>query len=177
MPKHLADLMLRLSIEERDPSKNRFFIEPAVKALGARKVISRLIKVLRSGSDVEKGGAASAAYWVRGDADQPSYREVRAKFDDELMRQFVATESTYVQQRIVPMLSMDSTDYSPDIAALIPTAIHIGRAHPDPYIRHRIEIQLGAGGPFQALPVLETGSGSSLVSRLLGRFGLDFPAR
>ena len=108
--------------------------------------------MLRNGTEREKGGAASAAYWVRGNAEEPRYCEARARFADEMMRQFVASESVYVQQRIIPMLSMQAEDYSPEAAELIPAAIRIARSHPDSYIRHRIEIQLGEAGPFRPLP-------------------------
>lgn len=151
-PGHLASVMLTMGIEEQDPSANRFFIEPAVKAMGARRVLKRLTELLRDGSEREKVGAASAAYWVRGDSNDPACREAWARFSDEMLRQFVASESPYVRQRIIPMLSMQKEDYSPGVAELIPAAIRIARSHPDSYIRHRIEIQLGEEGPFRPLP-------------------------
>lgn len=38
-PKHLASLFLHRGVREENPSSNRLFIEPAVKALGATRVI------------------------------------------------------------------------------------------------------------------------------------------
>ena len=64
----------------------------------------------------------------------------------------VENESVFVRQRIIPMLSMRADDYSPEIAALIPTAVRIARSHPDPYIRHRIEVQLGETSLLQPIP-------------------------
>lgn len=142
-PSALASTMLTMGVEEKNPSNNRLFIEPAVKAMGAHRVMNRLLELLRDGSDREKAGAASAAYWVEGDRSQPSYVEARERFRDEMLRQFVATESVSVRQRIIPSLSMNAEDYSSDVAKLIPTAIRIARAHNDPYIRHRVEVQLG----------------------------------
>lgn len=141
-PSALAFTMLTMGVEEANPSHNRLFIEPATKALGARRVMNRLLKLLRDGSDDEKAGAARAAYWVRGNQDEPKYVEARARFMDEMLRQFVASESVIVRRNIIPSLSMQSEDYSPDVASLIPIAIRIARAHSDPYVRHRVEVQL-----------------------------------
>lgn len=151
-PSALASTMLAMGVEEENPSNNRLFIEPAVKAMGARRVINRLLELLRDGSDREKAGAASAAYWVQGDRSQPSYVEARERFRDEMLRQFVATESVSVRQCIIPSLSMKAEDYSPDVAELIPTAIRIARTHSDPYVRHRVEVQLGEESILRPLP-------------------------
>jgi hypothetical protein len=151
-PPALAFTMLTMGVEHQDPSQNRLFIQPAVKAMGARRVMNRLLELLRDGSDREKAGAASAAYWVLGDRRQPSYVEARARFRDEMLRQFVATESVSVRQRILPGLSMKAEDYSPEIAKLIPAAIRIARTHSDPYIRHRVEVQLGEESVLRPLP-------------------------
>jgi hypothetical protein len=151
-PSGLASMLLTRGIEERNPSTNRLLIEPAVKAMGALRVMRRLLDLLRDGSDDEKAGAASAAYWVQGDLNERKYAEARTQFRDELLRQFVDTENDFVRQRIIPSLSMMAEDYSPDVTHLIPVAIGIARAHSDPYIRQRIEVQLGSERTFRALP-------------------------
>lgn len=151
-PSALASTMLTMGVEEENPSNNRLFIEPAVKAMGARRVMNRLLELLRDGSDREKAGAASAAYWVQGDWSQPSYVEARERFRDEMLRQFVSTESVSVRQRIIPGLSMKPEDYSPEVAKLISAAIRIARGHSDPYIRHRVEVQLGEESILRPLP-------------------------
>ena len=151
-PKHLAAVFLQKGVNERNPSANRLFVEPAVRAMGPRRVMEKLTKLLSSGSENEQGGAVSAAYWVRGDDGEQRYRDARQRFRDAMLRQFVDTDSTYVRQRIIPMLSLDDNDYSYDASALIAEAMHIARNHPDDYIRHRVEIQLGSAGPFRALP-------------------------
>ena len=151
-PSALASTMLRMGVEEENPSTNRLFIEPAVKAMGPRRVMNRLLDLLRDGSDREKAGAASAAYWVQGDQSQPSFVEVCGRFRDEMLRQFIATDSVYVRQRIISSLSMRAGDYSPDVAHLLPTAIRIARDHNDPYIRHRVEVQLGEKRLLRPLP-------------------------
>ena len=69
-----------------------------------------------------------------------------------MLRQFVASESVSVRQRIIPSLSMKAEDYSLEVAKLIPTAIGIARSHSDPYIRHRVEVQLGEESVLRSLP-------------------------
>lgn len=152
VPKHLVPMFFKMGIEERNPSNNRLYIEPVVKAIGAPRVMSQLTDLLRDGTDAEKVGALRAAYWVRDNDDERRYLEAITRFRDEMLQQFVGTDSTPMRQRIVPMLSMDPSNYSTEVSALIPNAINIARAHSDSYIRHRIEVQLGAGGPFRALP-------------------------
>jgi hypothetical protein len=49
-------------------------------------------------------------------------------------------------------LQLNPALYNEEIQPLIAKAISIARTHSDEYIRHRIEIQLGASGPFKAIP-------------------------
>lgn len=105
-----------------------------------------------NGSENEQGGAVSAAYWVRGDEHDQRYREARLRFRDAMLQKFVETDSTYVRQRIMPMLSLDESDYSREGSALIVAAIDIARNHSDDYIRHRIGIQRSLVGPLRSLP-------------------------
>lgn len=151
-PKNLALEFLRMGVGERNPSANRLFIEPAVKAMGARRVLHHLTELMTGGSEHEQAGSASAAYWVRGDDAEQRYSEARKRFRDATLERFVETESTYVRQRIIPGLSVNANDYSPDVAPLIAKAIQIARAHSDEYIRHRIEVQLGSEGSIRAIP-------------------------
>lgn len=156
-PRRLGMPFLQAGILERNPSSNRFLVEPGVAILGARKVYEVLTERLLTGSDIEKGGAASAGYWVRysGEPDEALAAAVQAFFDAQLTA-FVTTEDVDARRRILPSLSMNPSHYSPHVAPLVPEAKRIARAHDDPYIRHRIEIQLGAGGPYMALPTTET---------------------
>jgi hypothetical protein len=72
-------------------------------------------------------------------------------------REFVGNEDVQVRRRIIPMLRLEPERYPEELRPLVARAIEIARAHPDEYVRHRIEIQLGAGGPYMALP--DTGAG------------------
>jgi hypothetical protein len=56
--------MLRAAVEELDPSFNRLFIEPCMRAYGSAGAAEVFLEILRTGAASEKAGAASALYWV-----------------------------------------------------------------------------------------------------------------
>ncbi|WP_152050250.1 hypothetical protein [Tautonia marina] len=154
VPKRLFDPMLRAAVLERNPSLNRVFIEPCVRSLGARRVILTLLGYLESGSNAEKAGAASAMYWAvwAGNPRNEDLGDLRQRFDCQMLREFVAYPDLEVRRRIIPMLRLEADAYPAELSPLIPLAVDVARSHPDEYIRHRIEVQLGAGGPFMAIP-------------------------
>lgn len=63
-PKCFAPL-LRIAVYEADPSFNRSFIEPCLRAFGYRKVLEALLEYVRSGTNREKEGSANALYWAQ----------------------------------------------------------------------------------------------------------------
>jgi hypothetical protein len=107
---------------------------------------------LQAGTDEEKAGAASAAYWVPQREGDDSDAALRLQIHCEMLRQFVNNESLEVRRRIIPMLTLDESKYPAEIRPLVARATHIARSHPDSYIKHRVEVQLGAGGPFMPTP-------------------------
>ncbi|MFX1256000.1 MAG: hypothetical protein ACFFCZ_30615, partial [Promethearchaeota archaeon] len=56
--------MLRAAIEEINPSANRAFVEPCMRAYGARRVNEYLLDVLETGEPFEQTGAVNALYWA-----------------------------------------------------------------------------------------------------------------
>jgi hypothetical protein len=153
VPKRLLKAFLHAGVMERNPSINRFFIEPCIRSWGGREVSQRLLNYLQTGSNVEKSGAASAFYWVKGNPRNEDLSAVHHMIRTQLLQEFVNNEDVTVRQRIVPLLRLDELAYPPEERVLVPIAIAIARSHPDEYVRHRIEVQLGAGGPFKAIPV------------------------
>jgi len=157
VPKRLFAPMLRAGVLERDPSFNRVFIEPCVRSLGGRRVLTALLPYLESGTDAEKAGAASALYWTRGNPRSEDLSDLRDRLECQLLQEFVGNPDLNVRRRIIPMLRLEAKVYPEELHSLIPAAIEIARSHPDEYIRHRVEIQLGSGGPFMAIPDSEAG--------------------
>jgi hypothetical protein len=152
VPKRLFSPMLRAGVLERNPSLNRVFIEPCVRSLGGRRVLEGLLRYLESGTDPEKAGAASALYWAGGNPRNEELADVRQRLRCQMLQEFVANPDLNVRRRIIPMLRLEPEVYPEELRPLIPLALEVARSHPDEYIRHRVEVQLGAGGPFMAIP-------------------------
>ncbi|WP_431945337.1 hypothetical protein [Actinacidiphila sp. bgisy167] len=57
------DALVKAAVHDPNPSLNRGFIEPALNAFGRGRVRSALLGYLRTGSDLERAGAARAWYW------------------------------------------------------------------------------------------------------------------
>jgi hypothetical protein len=54
-----------------------------------------------------------------------------------------------------PMLRagvLERNPYPEELRPLIAAAVEVARSHSDEYIRHRVEVQLGSGGPFMPIP-------------------------
>lgn len=154
VPRRLFGPMLHAGVLERNPSLNRMFIEPCVRSHGAGRVLRALLGYLESGTDAEKAGAASAVYqadWA-GNPRNEDLGDLRQRVDSQMLREFVGNPDLEVRRRIIPMLRLAGEAYPVELRPLIPVAVDVARSHPDEYIRHRIEIQLGAGGPFMAIP-------------------------
>ncbi|MEH1767545.1 hypothetical protein [Nostoc sp.] len=175
-PKQLKEVLfsplIRAAVYERNPSFNRSFVEPCVIAFGHRLVNQALLEFVEHGSNFEKAGAVNALYWaqvsLRFDREVPSFSkkyatpESQAAYDALadiqlrkrclFLREFVKNSSVEVRRSIIPSLVLDPLLYPDELRHLIPEAIAIAKTHPDSYIRHRIEVQLGTESLLQPLP-------------------------
>lgn len=149
LPSRLFEPFLLAAVHEKNPSTNRFFIEPCVKAKGAPRVLERLLAYLVAGSDAEKAGAASALYWVR--TDKGECAELLRRIHRQMLDTFVATDDVDLRRRILPMLQLRESLQTSE-AAKASEVIRIARGHADEYLRHRVEVQLGNVTTFAPLP-------------------------
>ena len=152
VPKRLHTRMILTAVLEKNPSSNRYFIEPCVRSFGSRNVLSELLKYLQSGTDEQKAGAVSACYWVPRNAKAEADDDLRIQIRCQMLSEFVQNDNLEVRRRIIPMLTLDQNTYPESLRSLVPETIRIARSHTDEYIRHRVEVQLGAGGPLMAIP-------------------------
>lgn len=153
--------LIRAGVYDPNPSANRQFIEPAVAAFGRRRVKIALIDVLRTGTDAERAGAARAWYWtgismrVAGRdssgaciftpgslAEREAVAGLRARWHEMALREFVSSEDLDVRRCILPGLTLNPANHPADLRELVAEAVRIARAHPDEYIRHRVEHQV-----------------------------------
>ncbi|MEU8971449.1 hypothetical protein AB0D11_19640 [Streptomyces monashensis] len=153
------DVLLRAAVHEPDPSFNRWFVEPALNAFGHMRVQIVLLGYLRKGTDPERAGAARAWYWSalplrmpgvqaenRGAASRPETDDgsaVVAEWNEAALREFVSNEHLDVRRCILPGLSLRKSAYPPELHDLVDAAVAMARSHPDEYIRHRVEHQVG----------------------------------
>ena len=163
---------LDAAIDERNPSFNRYFVEPCIKAFGHRRVNEYLLDVVELGTDFRKAGAINALYWAgmsltfsgtppayTPEFAMPDSRDAYESLSDVWLRrrklfleEFVFNENIEVRQSLIPKLNLDAVAYPEPLRPLIPRAIEIARTHPDDYIRHRIEVQLGNEKLLEPLP-------------------------
>lgn len=157
VPAQLLTEMCRAAVYERDVSANRQFIEPCLRAHGPRRVNELLLRYLENGNNVEKSGAASALYWSFGlnghwGIPREDLNDLAERAQGLMLTEFVNNDDMEVRRRIIPSLSMKEECYPENLRPLVSRATSIARSHPDEYIRHRVEIQLGAGGPYMPIP-------------------------
>nr|WP_107120427.1 hypothetical protein [Streptomyces antibioticus] len=159
LPAGLFEQLVRAGVYDPNPSFNRQFIEPAVRLYGRRRVKAALIDVLRTGSDVERAGAARAWYWTgvsvryldaenrvmtpESRAEVDSVADLGAEWQEAALREFIATEDLDVRRCILPGLVLNARRQPAELHGLVAEAVHIARSHPDAYLRQRVEIQAG----------------------------------
>ncbi|WP_329611768.1 hypothetical protein [Kitasatospora herbaricolor] len=156
-PEESFEVLLRAAVHDTDPSFNRWFVEAALNAFGRGRVRSRLTRYLRTGTDVERAGAARAWYWTALPLKHPHLRATgpggyRTEPDDgaaavrewneAALREFVDNERLDVRRCILPGLPLRPSAYPAQLHRLVEEAVAIARSHPDPYLRHRVEHQV-----------------------------------
>lgn len=161
LPEEFFGLLIMAGVYDSDPSFNRQFIEPVVTAFGRRRVKTALIEVLRTGTSAERAGAARAWYWtgipmrVAGRdssgayiytpeslAEREAVADLRAQWQEHALREFISNEDLDVRRCILPGLGLNPAEHPAEFRELVAEAVRIARAHPDEYIRHRVEHQV-----------------------------------
>ncbi|MGC4045190.1 MAG: hypothetical protein QM758_15470 [Armatimonas sp.] len=160
VPESLLAPMLRAAVYDLDPSFNRRYIEVCLKHWGGVRVNTDLFPYT-VGSNLERAGVANAFYhslsnprkgylfeWTEG----PTKEQIQ-RAHNWFLEEFVTNSDLQVRRNTISRLNLDKPEAYPEsLRPLIPRAIAIARNHPDEYIRHRVEIQLGKPGPFMAKP-------------------------
>ncbi|NEB82460.1 hypothetical protein G3I40_45720 [Streptomyces sp. SID14478] len=159
LSKESFQTLVAAAVHDPDPSFNRQFLEPALNAFGRGRVRASLLGYLRAGTDLERAGAAKAWYWsalplrmptvraehpaATGPAEPDDAPGVEAEWYETALREFVSNEHLDVRRCILPGLPLRRSAYPPELHDLVDAAVAIARAHPDEYLRHRVEHQVG----------------------------------
>ena len=161
IPEQLYQPLIRAAVYENSPLRAQAFVEPCVKAFGTKRVYQSLIDYVEKGSNYEKAGAINALHWVsqkktaaeneksRPDATLMGFDDYRRNL---YLNTFLTNNDLDVRRSIITYVDMDDFTAPPTIKELIEKVTKIARAHPDEYIRHRIEVQLGRSPSAYSLP-------------------------
>jgi hypothetical protein len=167
---------MRTAITEPNPNLNRRFVAPCISSFGHRRVNGFLLDIVEHGSNIEIAGAVVALYWANmplqfvGDA--PEYtleyateesraaylelKDVWARKRQLFFDTFINNDDIDVRRQMLPSLKLQiQGDDS------VQRVIQIARQHPDDYIRHRVEVQLGNERLLRPIPERAIDSGDA----------------
>lgn len=152
-PEAVVDAVIRVVVNDPYPAAYNQLLKLAVTGTARRrKVLDTLISVLEGGTNAEKAAAAEAWYWskpaliYKGQIDnllagapasptEESKREydavadLRARWNEAALREFVANEDADVRRSILEVLPLDPADYPDELSKLVATAASIAQTH------------------------------------------------
>jgi hypothetical protein len=160
LPESWFGALMSTLVVDPDVSSNRQFIEPAVTAYGRRRVLETLLRYLTTGSAYERAGAANAWYWAEvpvdyGDDWTPTPRsaaeyfalaDLRARWHEALLREYVTTDDTEVRHSLLPALPLHPDAHPAESRELVDVAVRIASTSADEYQRHRVRLQVKIDG-------------------------------
>lgn len=97
----IAERFLELAVKEENISNSKWFVRPAVKALGSERVLEILLGYLRSGSNLQKIGAVNAKYWVGPSKGEPALEKLHTEFRDQMRHELDHNLDPEVQRRFL----------------------------------------------------------------------------
>ncbi len=161
VPEQLYEPMLKAAVYELSPARVQAFMEPIVKAFTVKRVYQNLIEYIEKGTNFERAGAINAMHWV-GER-KVSSESGRHKPDISLMslddyrrmlylNTFINNSDLDLRRSIITYVDMDPLTANAPMKELMEKVVKIARAHPDEYICHRIEVQLGRTPSAYPLP-------------------------
>lgn len=143
LPEEVCEPLLRAAVYEPDPSHTQRHIRPALAAFGRRRVQTRLLEYLRTGTNYELAGAANAWYcsWLRVagcDDDDDQGVDPRHEFQETSLRVFLANEDPRARRRIISLLNLRPHENPPHLRHLVTEVLRVAHAHPDDTLVNQI---------------------------------------
>jgi hypothetical protein len=139
LPPDLLEPLVCAAIYEQDTSRNRQFVEAAVRGVGLATVHERLLWYMRQGVDAEKAGAMRALYWCPP-PDVASLKETARG----LLNAFLRETDLDVQRNALSKLALiDWRAMEAGLQAQLGEVLQRAASHPDVYIRHRADVLRG----------------------------------
>lgn len=131
----LLEPLLCAAIYEQDPSRNRHFVEAAVRGVGLAPVHERLLGYMRQGEDSEKAGAMRALYWCPP-PDADSVKETARGLLDAFQRE---TDLDVRRTALGRLALIDWRAMDTQLRIQLAEVLQVAAVHPDVYIRHRAD--------------------------------------
>ncbi|MBG6103200.1 hypothetical protein ACLQ3D_05925 [Micromonospora vinacea] len=133
-PEELFEPLVLAAVYEPDPSHTQWHIRPALAAFGRRRVQTRLLEHLRTGTDYEIIGAADAWYctYLRvagSDTEDDRCTDLRHTFQEVGLHIFLANDNPRVRRAILTLLNLRANESPPELRPLVSEVLHIVRAH------------------------------------------------
>ncbi|MGH3260510.1 MAG: hypothetical protein ACRDNS_00800 [Trebonia sp.] len=75
-------------------------------------------------------------------AEREAAADLVAQWQEHALREFISNEDLDVRRCILPGLGLNPARYPAGFRERVTEAVRIARAHPDEYIRHRVERQV-----------------------------------
>ncbi|MEU9829770.1 hypothetical protein [Micromonospora chersina] len=143
LPEELFEPLVRAAVYEPDPSHTQRHIRPALAAFGRRRVQTRLLEYLRTGTDYEIGGAADAWYCsclriVDSDAEGDPCTDLRHEFQEAGLHTFLVNDNLRIRCRIISLLNLRADENCPQLRPLVTEVLRIAHAHSDATFANRI---------------------------------------
>jgi hypothetical protein len=143
LPETLFEPLVRAAVYEPDPSHTLRHIRPALTTFGRRRVQTRLLEYLRTGTDYEIGGAADAWYnsWtgvVGSGAEDDPCADLQHEFQQTGLRIFLANPDPRVRYCLISLLDLRSDENPPQLRPLVAEVLRIAHTHPDSTLVGRI---------------------------------------
>jgi hypothetical protein len=120
------------AINEPDPSFSRWFVEPAMKFFGRRRVRAALLEFLKMGSMGERVGRCSCVVLDEGEEGRGGWLPSKMFLTSPLngvrlqLREFVRNEDEAIRYQLVGYLHLDSPEeFAPDLRDLVSVALGI----------------------------------------------------
>lgn len=172
LPEDFFMPLVRAAVYEDDPSYNREFVNPCIRIFGVRRVSEALLNYVSTGTNFEKAGAVNALYWALGSPNNADeIEDIHIRRRSMYLQEFIANRNLNVRRSLISKLVLDPNKYPENLAPLVEKAIQIARHHPDSYIRHRLQVELGQSKILEPLP--HRSDTKSFLSKLLGYFSAN----
>jgi hypothetical protein len=171
VPRDLAFASIESAVNEPCPSFNRKLLLPSVRSLGCYEVSMKLLDIVEMENNWQKAGALNALLWaasrsfpisdacrIRPDVADPNpessrlMETVRQRCQKVCLVEFVKNSDLDAQRALVRWVSINESDYPPELQPLAKQAHEIAINHPDDFIRNRV-LQRSSDTPlFEPLP-------------------------